>query len=198
MVVTSNGRVLFWESSIQQSKALDSRAYFQLEHTIHAASIHDLKQMKVSFEHKNQGCYYFCTRFQAFVELTFYSFNHTDSQNSHFLRTQSSNSYLHMLKTNLLGYVEHNVRQEQKPLIIGIMSDQYDKAKTPYEHENSQQHIESILSMCDVLLKQLSIIKDTFMKSSAYVPINIHNLHLTTLDNDEIDAYRSVGAGITN
>ena len=55
MVITSNGRVLFWQSKIHQNKAVDFRAYYQLEHTLHAASIHDLKQMKISCEHKNQG-----------------------------------------------------------------------------------------------------------------------------------------------
>jgi hypothetical protein len=100
-----------------------------------------------------------------------------------------------MIKSNILGVVQGDLRQELTPLIVGITSDKFDKADTPYEHENSQQHIECMLSMCESLLAQLTVVKDSFMRSSAYVPINRHNLHLTEMNNEEIDAYRSVGAG---
>jgi len=162
MVVTSNGRVLFWETSVRQAKAADFRAYFDIKYTTHVASIHDLKQMKVSFEHKKQGFYYFCSRFEACVELTFYAFNHKDSHRSKFLRTSNPNSYIKAIKSFVTGKVHGNVRQQLDPLVISITSDVRDKAGTPYGFENSEQPLDDMIAMCESLMQEFSNIKGFF------------------------------------
>lgn len=195
MVITSNGRVIFWEARLKQGKALDYRAYFEISHTTHVASIHDLKQMKISFEHKKQGFYYFCSRFEACVELTFFSFNHKDSGRSKFLRTFGANTYIAAIKTFMMGDVRGNKREEEKPLIVSITSDIRDKQGTEYQIENSEQPLDDIIILAENLMKELGSMKDAFMKASAYIPITRANMKYARMSESSIDAFRSVGPG---
>jgi hypothetical protein len=94
-----------------------------------------------------------------------------------------------------MGKVKGNVRQQQDPLVVSITSDVRDKAGTPYAFENSEQPLDDIIVMCENLMKQLSGMKDAFMKASAYLPITRANMHNAHMSESSMDAFRSVGPG---
>ena len=184
MIITSNGRVIFWESRIRQDKALDSRAYFKLSYSTHIASIHDLRQMRISYEHKKQGFYWFCPRYEAAVQLSFYSFNHKDSSRSKFLRTFPVKSYLQALKSFISGKVKTGPRDQEDALVVGISTDVRDKQNTPYAYENSEQALDEMIIMCENMMKHFGSIRDSFLKSNAYVPMNRSNIHQVRVDDE--------------
>ena len=63
---------------------------------------------------------------------------------------------------------------------------------TDYVNEAPEQYFEDMITTCQSIMTQLSSLKDSFLKSSAYLPINKANLHHLT-DLTSIDAFRKQG-----
>ena len=68
----------------------------------------------------------------------------------------------------------------------------YSHTGTDYVNEAPEQYFEDMITTCQSIMIQLSSLKDSFLKSSAYLPINKANLHHLT-DLTSIDAFRKQG-----
>ena len=153
MIVTSKGRIIFWEILTSQRKHLDGRIYWDINHSTNICTLQDLRQMTMRYSSPLLG-----NKYKTGVELCFHSFDHSRNLSSKYLRTVEHSGFIDAMKSVQAGGLNssRSTTVSEPSFVICIISDEndlitgVDKKDT---YSKGVQTIEAVMKLNESLIK---------------------------------------------